>query len=181
MHWISLSFQLLVCAKLLPLAVGFLPFSPSHPHAPTNLKISVDPVDQNSNRPNSAIEQSSTSSDIYVPTSEIALAERVQWVNYFISRVCNYSCKFCFHTQTNTNKLSLDQAKQGLKLLREAGTQKINFAGGEPFINDVMLGELCRYCQELGMAVSIISNGSLIKPYWMKLAYTASTLMSRAL
>eukprot|EP00553_Chaetoceros_curvisetus_P012564 CAMPEP_0204642538 /NCGR_PEP_ID=MMETSP0717-20131115/51738_1 /ASSEMBLY_ACC=CAM_ASM_000666 /TAXON_ID=230516 /ORGANISM="Chaetoceros curvisetus" /LENGTH=236 /DNA_ID=CAMNT_0051663313 /DNA_START=1214 /DNA_END=1924 /DNA_ORIENTATION=- len=45
----------------------------------------------------------------------------------------------------------------------------MNFAGGEPFINDVMLGELCRYSHELGMAVSIISNGSLIKPYWMKL------------
>lgn len=32
-----------------------------------------------------------------------------------------------------------------------------------------MLGELCKYSHELGMAVSIISNGSLIKPYWMQL------------
>jgi radical S-adenosyl methionine domain-containing protein 2 len=32
-----------------------------------------------------------------------------------------------------------------------------------------MLGELCKYSHGLGMAVSIISNGSLIKPYWMKL------------
>ena len=51
------------------------------------------------------------------------------------------------------------------------GTQtQINFAGGEPFINDILLGELCRYASEsLNMAVSIISNASLIKPYWMKL------------
>lgn len=55
-------------------------------------------------------------------------------------------------------------------MLKEAGTQKVNFAGGEPFINDIMLGELCRYAHtELHMAVSIISNASLIKPYWMEL------------
>ena len=52
--------------------------------------------------------------------------------------------------------------------MKEAGTEKINFAGGEPFINDIMLGELCRYSHGLGLAVSIISNGSLIKPYWME-------------
>jgi radical S-adenosyl methionine domain-containing protein 2 len=46
---------------------------------------------------------------------------------------------------------------------------QINFAGGEPFLNDIMLGELCKYSHELGMAVSIISNGSLIRPYWMTL------------
>lgn len=95
--------------------------------------------------------------------------ELVKSVNYFISRTCNYSCGFCFHTQKNTHMLDIDRAKAGLKLLRAAGTEKINFAGGEPFIHDIFLGELCRYAQSIGMAVSIISNGSLIKPYWMQL------------
>ena len=67
-------------------------------------------------------------------------------------------CKFCFHTQKNTFKLSLDEAKKGLKLLKDASTEKVNFAGGEPFLIDVMLGELCRYSSvDLGMTVSIIS------------------------
>lgn len=92
----------------------------------------------------------------------------VRSVNYFISRVCNYSCQFCFHTQTNSNKLTLEESKRGLHLLYMAGTEKVNFAGGEPFLHPHLLGELCRYCvTELDMAVSIISNGSLITPEWM--------------
>ncbi len=93
----------------------------------------------------------------------------VKSVNYHISRECNYRCKFCFHTQKNVDILTFNEAKNGIKLLKEAGMEKINFAGGEPFINDIMLGELCRKSNKLGLAVSIISNGSLIKPYWMEL------------
>eukprot|EP00178_Gracilaria_changii_P000085 TRINITY_DN1006_c1_g1_i1.p1 TRINITY_DN1006_c1_g1~~TRINITY_DN1006_c1_g1_i1.p1 ORF type:complete len:394 (-),score=42.07 TRINITY_DN1006_c1_g1_i1:344-1525(-) len=92
----------------------------------------------------------------------------VQSVNYFISRACNYSCKFCFHTQKNTSVLSLAKARLGLQMLRRAGTEKINFAGGEPFLQHEMLGELCKTSHELGMAVSIISNGSLITQKWMQ-------------
>ena len=88
------------------------------------------------------------------------VASLVRSVNYFISRECNYSCKFCFHTETNTNKFQFEQARYGLKILKDAGTQKINFAGGEPFLNPKLLGDLCRVAsEELGMAVSIISNG----------------------
>lgn len=95
------------------------------------------------------------------------ISDLVKSVNYFISRECNYSCKFCFHTQTNTNKFQSEQAKYGLQLLKESGTQKINFAGGEPFLNPTLLGDLCQEACELGMAVSIISNGSMITPKWM--------------
>ncbi|KAL7512240.1 hypothetical protein ACHAXN_009217, partial [Cyclotella atomus] len=65
----------------------------------------------------------------------------------------------------NTNKLGIGHAKLGLQLLQHSGTEKINFAGGEPFLNPELLGELCQYAHlECG---SIISNGSLIKPEWM--------------
>ena len=53
-------------------------------------------------------------------------------------------------------------------MLRQAGTEKINFTGGEPFLNPILLGELCRSSHELGLAVSIISNGSLITRRWME-------------
>lgn len=91
----------------------------------------------------------------------------VRSVNYFISRTCNYSCKFCFHTQKNHDILSIEDARRGIQLLRDAGTEKINFAGGEPFLHPRFLGELCKECFHLGIAVSIISNGSLITPSWM--------------
>jgi len=98
-----------------------------------------------------------------------SVENRVKSVNYFISRECNYNCKFCFHTQLNSKKLGLGRAKLGLQLLQHSGTEKINFAGGEPFLNPELLGELCQYAvEECNMAVSIISNGSLIKPNWME-------------
>lgn len=96
------------------------------------------------------------------------VSDLVRSVNYFISRECNYNCKFCFHTETNKNKFKYEQARYGLRLLKASGTQKINFAGGEPFLNPVLLGDLCRVAsEELGMAVSIISNGSMITEKWM--------------
>ena len=77
-------------------------------------------------------------------------------VNYFISRRCNYACKFCFHTQKNSHHLDLAAAQRGLALLRDAGTEKINFAGGEPFLHPTFLGQLCQTAhQDLGMAVSM--------------------------
>jgi hypothetical protein len=43
------------------------------------------------------------------------------------------------------NILSLDEAKRGMKLLKEAGMKKLNFAGGEPFLYSMFMGELLRY------------------------------------
>ena len=69
----------------------------------------------------------------FSPSSDDVLNEKpscnIISVNYHISRQCNYHCKFCFHTRTNSNVLSLEKAKKGLKLLQQAGIKKINFAG----------------------------------------------------
>ena len=91
-------------------------------------------------------------------------------VNFHFSRECNYRCKFCFHTNKTTTILSLDQAKRGLRLLKEAGMKKINFAGGEPFLHKDYLNELIKYCKiDLKVeSVSIISNGSLIDEEWFQ-------------
>ena len=64
--------------------------------------------------------------------------------------------------------LPLQDALRGLSLLRAAGCDKINFAGGEPFLHPEMLGMLCRSAHESGMAVTIISNGSMIRKAWMQ-------------
>lgn len=102
------------------------------------------------------------------PDHPLDTASLVRSVNFFISRKCNYNCKFCFHTAKTNHHLPLEQAQLGLKMLQAAGTEKINFAGGEPFINPLVLGELCKTSHELGLAVSIISNGSLITRKWME-------------
>ncbi|KAG8168117.1 hypothetical protein KVR01_003806 [Diaporthe batatas] len=91
-------------------------------------------------------------------------------VNYFPSRECNYACGFCFHTNTSGYILPIDEAKRGLRLLKEAGMRKLNIAGGEPFLHPKFLGELLRYCKEdLDLeSVSIISNGSKIREAWLR-------------
>ena len=48
---------------------------------------------------------------IYTPTS----------VNYHFTRKCNYKCGFCFHTAKTSFVLPMNEAKRGLKMLRESG------------------------------------------------------------
>ncbi|KAF5022469.1 hypothetical protein F66182_5481 [Fusarium sp. NRRL 66182] len=91
-------------------------------------------------------------------------------VNYFPSRKCNYTCGFCFHTDTSSYVLPIDEAKRGLRLLKEAGMRKLNIAGGEPFLYPRLLTELLQYGkEELDMeSISIVSNGSKITEKWMR-------------
>lgn len=91
-------------------------------------------------------------------------------VNYHFSRKCNKTCGFCFHTATTSHVEELAKAKQGLKLLKDAGMQKVNFAGGEPFLYPKFLGEMIDFCKEILQleSLSIVSNGSLIKEAFLR-------------
>ncbi|KAM9273661.1 S-adenosylmethionine-dependent nucleotide dehydratase RSAD2 [Cariama cristata] len=93
-------------------------------------------------------------------------------VNYHFTRRCNYKCGFCFHTAKTSFVLPLEEAERGLAMLKEAGMEKINFSGGEPFLQDrgEFVGKLVQFCkQELKLpSVSIVSNGSLIREGWFK-------------
>ncbi|XP_053315718.1 radical S-adenosyl methionine domain-containing protein 2 [Spea bombifrons] len=93
-------------------------------------------------------------------------------VNYHFTRQCNYKCGFCFHTAKTSFVLPLEEAKKGLHLLKVAGMEKINFSGGEPFLQDRgnFVGKMVQFCkQELKLpSVSIVSNGSLITERWFK-------------
>jgi radical S-adenosyl methionine domain-containing protein 2 len=91
-------------------------------------------------------------------------------VNYFFSRKCNKTCGFCFHTAKTSYILPEKEAKRGLHLLREAGMQKINFAGGEPFLYPKFLSKMLQYCKEdLQLeSVSIVTNGSKVTERFLK-------------
>jgi len=91
-------------------------------------------------------------------------------VNYHFTRRCNKTCGFCFHTATTSYMEQPDQAKKGLRLLKNAGMRKINFAGGEPFLYSKFLGEMIDFCKEdLRLeSVSIVTNGSLVKESFVK-------------
>jgi radical S-adenosyl methionine domain-containing protein 2 len=85
-------------------------------------------------------------------------------VNYHFSRKCNYGCGFCFHTEKTSSIFPLGEAKRGMKLLKEAGMKKLNFASGESFLYPMFMRQLLRYGkEELGIeSISIVSNGSKI-------------------
>ena len=91
-------------------------------------------------------------------------------VNYHLTRKCNYECGFCFHTAKTSYILPIAEAKKGLALLKRAGMKKLNFAGGEPMIYPKFVGELAKYCKtQLGLeSVSIVTNGSLVKPSFLE-------------
>ena len=89
-------------------------------------------------------------------------------VNYHFSRVCNYSCGFCFHTSKTSNMATLEEAKLVLTKLKKAGMRKLNFAGGEPLLNQKyvgFVGELSRFLKnDLKLdCISVVTNGSMLK------------------
>ena len=86
-------------------------------------------------------------------------------VNYHFTRRCNKTCGFCFHTAKTSHIEQPEKAKEGLQLLKMAGMQKVNFAGGEPFLYPKFLGEMVDFCKESLCleSVSIVTNGSLVK------------------
>jgi len=89
-------------------------------------------------------------------------------VNYHFLRECNYGCKFCFHTNLQSEWVGVDKALDAIQLLSEQGTEKLNFSGGEPFLKAKDLGKMCRFAKQIGIqSVSIISNGSLITEKWI--------------
>ncbi|CAG8973642.1 hypothetical protein HYALB_00002208 [Hymenoscyphus albidus] len=66
--------------------------------------------------------------------------------------------------------LSLEDAQRGMRLLKEAGMKKLNFAGGEPFLYPNFLGPLLR-CGKVDLKIeriSIVSNGSKIKEKFLR-------------
>lgn len=80
-------------------------------------------------------------------------------VNWHLTRACNLKCRFCFATFRDVRgQLSIDDGRRLLAALREAGTEKVNFAGGEPTLHP-HIGALVYEARRLGFVVSIISNG----------------------
>lgn len=89
--------------------------------------------------------------------------------SFHIVKPCNMKCKFCYATFDDMHvgsQLSKEDAFEILLKLKNAGLQKITFAGGEPLlyrhIKDVII-----YSHSIGLTTSIITNGSLLDEDWL--------------
>ena len=92
---------------------------------------------------------------------QTSTAETPVSVNYHFSYKYNFEYGFYFYTEKTSSILPLDEAKRGIKLLKEARIKKLNFIGGEPFLYPIFIRELLCYRKgELGIeSISIILNG----------------------
>ncbi|KAK2763896.1 hypothetical protein FQN54_009515 [Arachnomyces sp. PD_36] len=90
-------------------------------------------------------------------------------VTYFpSSHCCDGTC--CSHVEKTFCMLTVEEAKQGLRKLADAGMMKINLAGEDVFRFPDFLGLICQYCREvLGLeSVSIVTtNGMEFTEEWL--------------
>lgn len=80
-------------------------------------------------------------------------------VNLHLTKQCNACCKFCFAKFNEVEtQISINDWEHILEVLKDAGTEKVNFVGGEPALFSG-LQSLIRKAKKLGMTTSIVSNG----------------------
>lgn len=89
-------------------------------------------------------------------------------VNWHLWPYCNAKCTFCFATFRDVKGyLTKPEALKVLFLLKNAGTRKISFAGGEPLLCPY-LPDLLIEAKKLGMTTMLITNGQKITKSWIE-------------
>jgi Fe-coproporphyrin III synthase len=83
-----------------------------------------------------------------------------------ITRTCNLKCMHCYsnsEAKAYENELTTEEGKQFLRDLADFHVPVVLFSGGEPLARRDFF-ELAAYARELGLRVTISTNGTLIKP-----------------
>jgi MoaA/NifB/PqqE/SkfB family radical SAM enzyme len=79
--------------------------------------------------------------------------------SYELNLGCNYDCEHCYLGLKKFEGLSWSDREQLLTIMRDAGVLWLQLTGGEPLI-DKLFSDVYRLAFELGMMLSISSNGS---------------------
>lgn len=89
--------------------------------------------------------------------------EPLQTVSLRVTMACNLRCKHCYSIAGKklNNELSLKEIKKIINDLKQLGTIRIFFTGGEPFIRPDIL-EILKYTDDNNFAIYISTNGTLI-------------------
>lgn len=89
--------------------------------------------------------------------------------SFHIVKPCNMKCKFCYATFEDLRvlrQLPIEEVFIILLKLKEAGLEKITFAGGEPMLY-TKLDQAIVFAKEIGLTTSIITNGTFIDYEWL--------------
>jgi MoaA/NifB/PqqE/SkfB family radical SAM enzyme len=79
--------------------------------------------------------------------------------SYELNLGCNYDCEHCYLGLKRFEGLSWPERERLLRIMRDAGVLWPQLTGGEPLI-DKLFGDTYALACELGMMVSVSSNGS---------------------
>lgn len=82
-------------------------------------------------------------------------------VNWALTNRCNFRCRHCYSRTDTQDELDSGQVLSIVEKLHRAKVFSLNFGGGEPLLREDLLATALR-AAELGMAVSMNSNGSLV-------------------
>ncbi|MBN2496223.1 MAG: radical SAM protein [Deltaproteobacteria bacterium] len=94
------------------------------------------------------------------------LASRYEKMDVALSEECNFHCIMC-RRPPESGRLSAEEVFGVMEQAAELGMKVISFCGGEPFVHPEILPILQR-AFELGLAVQLTTNGSLVKPEMME-------------
>ena len=91
-----------------------------------------------------------------------ARAYKPIYVKIKVNYGCNLKCEMCKHwRETREPPISMDRFREVISELGELGCQKIHFSGGEPMLRP-QLPDLVEHATQLGMRVTLTTNGTLI-------------------
>ncbi|MFH2203759.1 MAG: radical SAM protein [Elusimicrobiota bacterium] len=83
-------------------------------------------------------------------------------VRFQVTDLCNNRCAYCGIWKTKQRGMSTEQVFSLLREMRDMGTRRISFSGGEPLLRED-IGQIIDYTKELGMSPSMNSRGALIE------------------
>lgn len=97
----------------------------------------------------------------------VLLKQGITTINYHLTKKCNFKCKYCFARFNDIEGTSMLQEEESLRLIKMLANSgrfdKINFAGGEPFLAP-HLANLIKCAKEYGLKTSVVTNGSKLSP-----------------
>lgn len=77
---------------------------------------------------------------------------------------CNFECSYCYlrDTDKDLNELPTEEWFRAVEILHSKGIDKVAITGGEPLVRTDII-PILQKCKELGMHVTLLTNGSLLK------------------
>lgn len=83
------------------------------------------------------------------------------WVHLYVTRHCNFSCKYCGALDNTRPDPTLKELKQRILKVKSLGGRIIGFMGGEPTLRRDIV-DIVRFCSQNGMYTQLPTNGTFL-------------------